>query len=139
MQQEDTVIDIVRTWLEKDENPTKSQRHLENPATWALWLFRKFLHTKNGALYYEWIDKVHRRVCLVVPTCLTVLTFFMIQSLQDIWSSGRHTTGLSSPFTGIMYHNIVQSILKGVLPEIKIRSLISNLELPLCLIMQDLL
>lgn len=59
MQREDADIGIVRTWLEKDENPTKSQLHLESPATRALWLFREFLHIKNGVLYYEWIDKVH--------------------------------------------------------------------------------
>lgn len=33
MQQEDTDIGIIRTWLDKEENPTKSQLHLESPAT----------------------------------------------------------------------------------------------------------
>lgn len=118
---------------------TTTNAHMESPAFRALWLFREFLHIKNSVLYYEWIDKVVRKFCLVVPSCLKtrVLIFVMIPGLQDIWVSRKYTTEINIHSTGIIFHTMVQSISKGALPVIKIRSLISNLKVPLCLIMQD--
>lgn len=129
LQRENTDISIVTTWVEKEENPTKSQLHLESPATRAFWLFREFLYIKNGVLYYEWIDKVDRRFCLVVPTCLKKTVFIFCHNTKSAGHLGQQKTcnRVKQSSTGIICHNIVQSMSKGVLPVIKIRSLILNL------------
>lgn len=99
MQQEDTDIGPVINWLENKEDPAKSQLHLESPTARALWLFREYLYINNGILYYEWIDKVDRKFCLVVPTSLMKRVLELCHDTKTSGHLGQQKT----------YHRVKQS------------------------------
>ena len=67
LQLEDPDISPVMRWLENEIVPLKDILFLSSPATKSLWLCRLRLSIIDGVMYYIWLNKEDRRVCLVVP------------------------------------------------------------------------
>ena len=67
LQLEDPDISPVMRWLENEIVPLKDILFLSSPATKSLWLCRLRLSIIDGVMYYVWLNKEDRRVCLVVP------------------------------------------------------------------------
>ena len=99
MQREDVDIGVVIKWLENMEDPGKSQLHLESPASRALWLLKERLCLKSDVLYYEWVDTVDRRFCLVVPTSLKKVVLELCHDSKTAGHLGQQKT----------YHRVRQS------------------------------
>jgi hypothetical protein len=53
-------------WLESKQTPTDSVLRLHGPATRALCLCRDCLVFREGVLYYQWIERPDKDLCLVV-------------------------------------------------------------------------
>ncbi|CAC5409273.1 unnamed protein product [Mytilus coruscus] len=70
MQEEDDDISQVIQWLETGEEPTQALLRLSSPATRFLWLSRFCLEFHNHVLYYKYIERIDKNLCLVVPACL---------------------------------------------------------------------
>ncbi|CAC5360378.1 unnamed protein product [Mytilus coruscus] len=63
-------VDDVIQWLETGEEPTQALLRLSSPATRFLWLSRFCLEFHNQVLYYKYIERIDKNLCLVVPACL---------------------------------------------------------------------
>ena len=70
LQLDDPYLFPLIEWMETDYSPNDAELRLYSPATRSLWLCRPCLEIRNDVLYYRWIDKSDRDLCLVVPVGL---------------------------------------------------------------------
>jgi hypothetical protein len=75
LQLEDHDLQPMIAWLESKQTPTDSVLRLHGPATRALWLCRDCLVFREGVLYYQWIERPDKDLCLVVPQNVKVNSF----------------------------------------------------------------
>ena len=86
LQLEDHDLQPMIDWLESKQTPTDSVLRLHGPATRALWLCRDCLVFREGVLYYQWIERPDKDLCLVVPRGLQSE---VLQFCHDSRSSGH--------------------------------------------------
>ena len=67
MQEEDDDISPIIQWLETGEDPSLATLRLSSPATRFLWLGQFCLEFHNEMLYYKYVDRTDKELCLVVP------------------------------------------------------------------------
>ena len=67
MQEEDNDISPIIQWLETGEDPSLATLRLSIPATRLFWLGQFCLEFHNSILYYKYLDRIDKVLCLVVP------------------------------------------------------------------------
>ena len=66
----DPDLNLVIRWLEDETILMSDALFLSSPTAKVLWLQRLQLRILDGVLYYIWLMKIDKRVCLVVPASL---------------------------------------------------------------------
>lgn len=67
MQEVDNDITPMIQWLETGEEPSLATLRLSSTATRFLWLAQFCLEFHNDILYYTYLDRIDKELCLVVP------------------------------------------------------------------------
>ena len=67
MLEEDNDIPPIIQWLETGEDPSLATLRLSSPATQLLWLGQFCLEFHNDILYYKYLDRIDKELCLIVP------------------------------------------------------------------------
>ena len=67
MQEEDNDISPIIQWLETGEDPSLATLRVSIPATRLFWLGQFCLEFHNSILYYKYLDRIDKVLCLVVP------------------------------------------------------------------------
>jgi hypothetical protein len=92
LQLEDHDLQPMIDWLESKQTPTDSILRLHRPATRALWLCRDCLVFREGVLYYQWIERPDKDLCLVVPRGLQPEVLQLSHDSQSTGHLGQRKT-----------------------------------------------